>query len=43
MGTIEKGKAADLVFLDGDVFELGSRVRGVMILGEVVWEADDAN
>lgn len=38
LGTIEKGKDADLIFLDGDVLDPSSRVLRVMIAGEVVWE-----
>jgi hypothetical protein len=39
LGTIEKGKDADLVFLDGDPLAPTARVKRVMILGETVWEA----
>lgn len=38
LGTIEKGKDADLIFLDGDVLDPASRVKRVMIGGEIVWE-----
>ncbi len=41
LGSIEKGKDADLVFLDGDVLDPGARVQRVMILGKVVWKAKD--
>lgn len=41
MGTIEPGKAGDLVFLDSDPFDGHSRVQKVMILGEIVWEANN--
>lgn len=37
-GTIEKGKRADLIFLDGDPLDPTSKVMGVMIGGEMVWE-----
>ncbi len=37
-GSIEKGKTADLIFLDGDVLDPASRVQRVMINGESVWE-----
>lgn len=37
-GSIEKGKTADLIFLDGDVLDPGARVQRVMINGESVWE-----
>jgi len=37
-GSIEKGKTADLIFLDGDVLDPASRVQRVMINGELVWE-----
>ncbi|MFV2066485.1 MAG: amidohydrolase family protein [Pirellulales bacterium] len=39
LGTIEKGKDADLVFLDGDPLAPAARVTRVMTLGETVWEA----
>lgn len=39
LGSIEKEKEADLVFLSGDPFAPGTEVRRVMILGEMVWEA----
>lgn len=41
LGTIEKDKDADLVFLDGDPLDPLSEVQRVMILGEIVWEKDD--
>jgi len=41
LGAIEKGKHADLVFLDGDPVDPLSRVRRVMVLGEIVWEAEE--
>lgn len=41
IGTIEKDRDADLVFLDGDPLVPGSRVMRVMILGEVVWDRDE--
>lgn len=37
-GSIEKGKAADLIFLDGDVLDPAARVKRVMVGGEVVWD-----
>jgi len=37
-GSIEKGKRADLIFLDADPLDPTSSVRGVMIGGEMVWE-----
>lgn len=40
-GSIEKGKIADLVFLDGDVLDPAAQIRRVMILGETVWEAPE--
>lgn len=40
-GSIEKGKTADLIFLDGDVLDPAARVQRVMIGGEVVWERDE--
>ena len=38
-GTIEKGKEADLIFLDGDPLNPHTRVTRVMMHGEIVWEA----
>ena len=35
-GSIEKGKEADLIFLDGDPLDPTARVREVMIGGEIV-------
>lgn len=40
LGSIEKGKDADLVFLDGDPLDPHASVTRVVILGETVWEAD---
>ena len=37
-GAIEKGRSADLIFLDGDPFDAATRVTRTMIAGEVVWE-----
>jgi hypothetical protein len=39
LGSIEKGKDADLIFLDGDPLSPGTEVRRVMTFGEIVWEA----
>lgn len=39
IGSIEKGKDADLVFLDGDPLDPHSKVRRLMIRGEIVWDA----
>ncbi len=39
LGTIEKDKDADLIFLDGDPLDPAARVIRVMTLGEIVWEA----
>jgi len=39
-GTIERGKRADLVFLNGDPLDPTSSVKGVMIGGQMVWEDD---
>ena len=39
LGTIEKGKDADVIFLDGDPLAPETRVTRVMIGGEIVWEA----
>ncbi len=43
LGSIEKGKEADFIFLDADPLAPGARVREVMIGGEVVHrvEGDD--
>jgi len=41
LGTIEKGKDADLIFLDGDPLNPHTRVTRVMTLGEIVWEAPE--
>ncbi len=38
LGSIEKGKAADLVFLNGDPFHATARPERVMIRGEFVYE-----
>lgn len=38
LGTIEKGKDADLIFLTGDPLDPAARVTRVMILGQTVWE-----
>jgi hypothetical protein len=39
LGTIEKGKDADFVFLRGDPLSPGARVTRVMTFGEIAWEA----
>lgn len=39
LGSVEKGKQADLIFLDGDPLAAGTRVTRVMTCGEIVWEA----
>ena len=40
-GSIENGKRADLVFLDGDILDPLAKVKRVIILGETVWTAED--
>jgi len=40
LGSLEKGKDADLVFLSGDPFALTSRVERVMVNGRVVFEGE---
>ncbi len=37
IGSLEKGKDADIVFVDGDPLSPGSSVTRVMIDGELVW------
>lgn len=39
-GSIEKGKRADLIFLNGDPLDPTSSVKAVMINGQMVWEDD---
>lgn len=41
LGTIEKDKEADLIFLDGDPIDPATHVTRVMILGEIVWEEEN--
>lgn len=41
LGSIEKGKSADLVFLDADPLDPRARVREVMINGEIVHRVED--
>ena len=36
LGSLEAGKAANMVFLDGDPFEARTRVKAVMLEGEIV-------
>ncbi len=40
IGSIEKGKDADLVFLTGDPFRMASRVTRVMVDGELIFEEE---
>jgi len=42
LGSLEKGKDADLVFLDADPLDPHAKVVGVMIEGKMVWEAQDS-
>ena len=43
LGTIEKDKEADLIFLDADPLDPTARVRGVMIAGEMVYPVEDSD
>lgn len=43
LGSIEKDKDADLVFLNGDPLDPHNKVTRVMILGELVWKAEKNN
>ncbi len=43
LGSIQKGKAADLVFLGNDPFQASSRPERVMIRGEFVFERKDSD
>lgn len=40
VGSLESGKDADIVLFDGDPFEYLTRVEGVLIDGEVVFDGD---
>ena len=40
LGSLEKGKDADLLFFSGDPFDPASQLERVMILGNIVWTAD---
>jgi hypothetical protein len=41
LGSIEKGKDADIIFLDGDLLDPLSDVTRVMINGEIVWKVKE--
>jgi flagellar biosynthesis GTPase FlhF len=41
LGSLEKDKDADLVFLNGDPLDPHTKIKRVMILGEIVWTADE--
>jgi hypothetical protein len=41
LGSVEKGRRGDLIFLDGDPFEVGTRVQEVWIGAESVWTAEE--
>jgi hypothetical protein len=41
LGTLEKGRRADLVFLAADPLETGASVTRVMIAGETVWSKEE--
>lgn len=38
LGAIEKGRRADLILLDGDPLEVGTRVTAVLLDGRIAWE-----
>lgn len=40
LGAIEKGRRADLILLDGDPLEVGTRVTTVLLDGRVAWEVE---
>ena len=42
LGSVEKGKEADLIFLDADPLDPRARVREVMIGGEIVRRANSS-
>ncbi len=42
IGSIEKGKNADIVFLDADILDPLAEVTRVMINGEIVWKSKEA-
>ena len=37
VGSIEAGKSANLLFLDGDPFEAGTEIKAVMLEGELTF------
>ena len=41
LGSIEKGRDADLVFFDGDPLDPHTTVQRVMILGKTVYNVDE--
>ena len=43
VGSLEVGKDADLVLWSGRPFELTSKILGVVLNGELVYDARDAN
>lgn len=43
LGSIEKGKDADLLFLDADPLDPTARVREVMIAGEMVYDSEETD
>jgi imidazolonepropionase-like amidohydrolase len=41
LGSLEAGKDADCVIIDGDLFDPRSRVRATVVSGQIAWQAAD--